>query len=839
MSSKAPTDNKLSRLLANVLADTPTVDKSSDQVRQHLTMGTTRPAPGNPTELASQVNRLTFTNVRSNAGSDNEGGTSDHQRVDSLFIDLTSAGMESSDGGFQMMSARSTGNSTIDTVLDVNPLKYQIFVFPISSTEMLSICQQRQSGGVTACIRTNCRLNHRGPKVPFKPGMIVVGRSSGSVFIEPKIDRVNISESLVNEWKQTAQTLDEWNEMFRLVNVQESDKISTPASIREYRRLSEAADGWKSPLGQSSGTRLPFGEAKSQVFIKLVEEQTDELMGTVYPSLLENLTGENLADMIKRLDIKAEVTSLVLSKMAEKIDEHADIVTEEFAMLLTRIQKNESVIGVKVQPANSNFDAPTVWSSVATIGAGINEVQSALLAARAESVKSLVELEKRIAEAVDEQFRETFESATMILSQETSEIKDNVAKNSTAISTTNDTLLLLARGAAKLKDEVTELRQELAMLKMVTAESAGTSTTDDTSVLSDISSIKVMLKSMGQRIDTVVEGRENKSIKFFGLTFRGHGEAESWVSDNLDSDSYGLIVDAHLALEHVYQQAFSDEGAIKELNVLYKIKIDNIAQSLAISSFDYAVPRFFSAPVTTAGKKPKIKKPDSSHFDNIDSFEDWDLPIMGFRAKLKEELEDFEETHLRMIGEILSTDAPAYRIATMSVQASVTWIQSFITYLDETYMETSRLQSFTPARAWQLVTQIGRRILNEVGSPRIGVRKLFRVGDNAKIAQAMFWPMVQSHEIMSRFKKANFKDDPAISNEFMKFLATNSGSTDGLAPINSKLTKLESEIKESAKVAKGASTSATNSANKADEVKKTLTSLIQRITILEKQGNSK
>lgn len=212
---------------------------------------------------------------------------------------------------------------------------------------------------------------------------------------------------------------------------------------------------------------------------------------------------------------------------------------------------------------------------------------------------------------------------------------------------------------------------------------------------------------------------------------------------------------------------------------------------------------------------------------------------MGFRAKLKDNLEEFEETHIRMISEVLSPEDPAYRIATMSVQASVGWIQSFISYLDDTYLDTARLQSFTSARAWQLVTQIGRRVLNDVAVPRKGVNKLFRVGDNTKIAQTMFWPMVQCHELMARYKKANFKDDPSVSNEFMKFMATNSGSTDGLSSLVTKVNKLETEMKDALKSGKGADWSATNSANKADEVKKLVTSLIQRVTILEQENKGK
>lgn len=351
--------------------------------------------------------------------------------------------------------------------------------------------------------------------------------------------------------------------------------------------------------------------------------------------------------------------------------------------------------------------------------------------------------------------------------------------------------------------------------------------------------MKALIKTIVHRVDNVVEGKETKAIKFFGLTFRGHLEAEGWVLEHLDNESFGLIVDVHLVLEHVYHSAFSDEGALKDLNGLYKLKIDNLTQGLAISSFDFAMPRFFSVTASTANKKPKIKKPDSSHFDNIDSYDDWDLPLMGFRAKLKDHLEEFEETHVRMIGEVLDSEDPAYRIATMSVQASVGWIQNFVSYLDETYLDTVRLQSFTSARAWQLVTQIGRRILNDVAVPRKGVNKLFRVGDNIKIAQTMFWPIVQCHETMARYKKANFKDDPSVSNEFIKFMATNSGSTDGLSSLLAKVVKLETEIKDAVKSGKGADRSATNTANKADQMNKLVTSLIQRVTILEQENKAK
>lgn len=847
MSSNSPSEDELSRLIAEVMKDkppskNPPIETVREQERTVVSQD------NEDTSYKARVNRLTFLEQGAVSGDSTGGdrGTSLYRRdTESLFIDLTAGGMEGSEGGLQMMSARSTGNSTIETVGETGPLMYEIYQFPSNIREVEKLCLQRQTGGITACIRTNCRLNHRGPRMDIRSGTVVVAKSACSVFIDPKTDMTNVSPSLLAEWKNTSRTLDEWNELFRLVNTREQTKAPfTTEVLNQVRNFSEFARDWKSPgtkLGSLVGSILG---KKSSEFSTLVEEETlnrnKELLEESDIVFDDDLAEPNVSPsamwVFKRLESKVDVNISVVGKLSERLDERADTVNEELMVLFSRIQQTENVIGPKVLPANPQFNAPSIWGSISTLAGAFDELRSDLLEVKADVIRESVSLEKRMSDSVEEQLSEVVNAATVMISDQLVFTKDCIDQQASSIAGSKESILMLARGAAKLKDEISELRKLVNEIKGSSGGGAGgTNLTDESTVLSDISSLKVMVRSIVQRVDNVVEGREAKAIKFFGVTFRGHTEAESWVFDNLDNESFGLIVDVHLVLEHVYHQAFSDDGSVKELNGLFKIKIDNITQGLAISSFDCSMPKFFSVAPSAANKKPKIRKPDSSHFDNIDNYEDWDLPIMGFRAKLKDHLEEFEETHVRMIGEVLSPDEPAYRIATMSVQTSVSWIQSFIAYLDETYLDTARLQSFTPARAWQLVTQIGRRILHDVAAPRTGVRKLFRVGDNTKIAQAMFWPMVQSHELMTRYKKANFKDDPSVSNEFMKFMATNSGSTDGLALMTSKLVKIEGEVKDAVKLAKGANNGITSSANKVDNLQKLVTQLTSRVSGLEKK----
>jgi hypothetical protein len=90
---------------------------------------------------------------------------------------------------------------------------------------------------------------------------------------------------------------------------------------------------------------------------------------------------------------------------------------------------------------------------------------------------------------------------------------------------------------------------------------------------------------------------DGEAVKFFSLVLRSHQEGERWVSENLGECGYGLIVDANLSMEHVahvYAQVFENEGAIKNLQRLYKLKIDNPTQVLAIFSFESQIPKYFS-----------------------------------------------------------------------------------------------------------------------------------------------------------------------------------------------------------------------------------------------------
>jgi hypothetical protein len=192
----------------------------------------------------------------------------------------------------------------------------------------------------------------------------------------------------------------------------------------------------------------------------------------------------------------------------------------------------------------------------------------------------------------------------------------------------------------------------------------------------------------------------------------------------------------------------------------------------------------------------------------------------------------FEEAHQELIDTTLDPESKAYHLAQQALNNSVSWIIQLVGYMEDTYKDLIRQNTFTIDKAWQLVTQLARRILLEVSRPRIGVNNSFKVGDNDQIGRLVLWPVLKCQDIMRRYKEAGFKDDPTIASEYVKFLAANSG-TDAVDKMTSRVNALEIEVKDASKVAKNSGTSASTASNKVDEVKKTLADLLKRVAKVE------
>jgi hypothetical protein len=167
----------------------------------------------------------------------------------------------------------------------------------------------------------------------------------------------------------------------------------------------------------------------------------------------------------------------------------------------------------------------------------------------------------------------------------------------------------------------------------------------------------------------------------------------------------------------------------------------------------------------------------------------------------------------------------------MSRTYSVLWIFAFIGFIDETYLELTRLK-FSAARGWSLITRLASRISFEVSAPRNGVNKTFVTGQNDIIGKQIFWAVIRSHDVMARFKNNSFKNDPTVSAEYVKFFIMNTGM-DVVDQSSKKLTVVEDKVNPMVKEVKVAEAKASNAANNISMLSKTVDGLARKVATLE------
>ena len=90
------------------------------------------------------------------------------------------------------------------------------------------------------------------------------------------------------------------------------------------------------------------------------------------------------------------------------------------------------------------------------------------------------------------------------------------------------------------------------------------------------------------------EKDSRESVKFEDLGFGSFNKANAWLENNSPEGHFGFIVDFHTAMEHIARQINGKEG-LKTMTDLYKLKfMTTNAEAIAITSFEFQIPRFFT-----------------------------------------------------------------------------------------------------------------------------------------------------------------------------------------------------------------------------------------------------
>jgi hypothetical protein len=686
--------------------------------------------------------------------------------------------------------------------------KYKLYEVPSSGKGYEETCFSLIGQGTTFCTARKCKTAHQGAIFNPAPGTLFVCKSVARAFADPNSSISCLTPDLLVSWNSAACSLEEWSRLFMLVNASASEGPTSAAILEAKEEFATKAEAHRTPgKRKADPLHLPTALRASPYTRQLgVIDQDEERPFS--------LGSEQAVYVLRQLDEGLEKATHFMADLSAEQGAYAKEENLALRALEHKVGDLKREIGTRPEALSLEYSAPTMWGSMGALGSYLDSV-----AVQSEGTKFPTEKLLKMVNGAVEPLRD--------------HLLEALAKKTAAMETRINKIKTFALNSAKhLQQCLNEQAEDAAMEQFgkpsgARQEVSGEEADSKPEWVHDvIKSFESRIENLSTRLSKVTADTDEQAVRFGGLGFRSHREANAWLAIHLPSHHGGLIVDAHVVLEHVQVQSVGNDS-IKTMESLTKLRIKTMSDSLAMTSFEQKVPRFFKK--STAHK---VVKDDASFFDIIVSHEEWDAPGSGYRAQLKEELVTFRAAHLELIDSVLERESIAYAIANMALTEAVAWIEGFIVFLDDYHRDLTKAK-FGTKKAWNVATRLGKRIFEEIATPRNGVSNSFEAGNNEQVCQKIFWAVVRSHDLMARYKRNGFKDDPTVSAELVKFMAINTGF-EALDTLVIKVKTMEADVAASKREALAANKAASSAANKSDEMKKTIDLLVKRIAKLEK-----
>jgi hypothetical protein len=137
-----------------------------------------------------------------------------------------------------------------------------------------------------------------------------------------------------------------------------------------------------------------------------------------------------------------------------------------------------------------------------------------------------------------------------------------------------------------------------------------------------------------------------------------------------------------MVFKHLYSAA---EKTVPALQQLKKIEIADMSQGVAVSSFDQPIPK-----LSCDATGYSVVQVDESFFERVQSYKEWDAPHTGYRAHLKNDMKSFDLAHKQLVLNHTLPSSPLQATASLSQTYSISWIEEFIIFIDDTYSKLTQ-----------------------------------------------------------------------------------------------------------------------------------------------------
>ena len=683
----------------------------------------------------------------------------------------------------------------------VNDKHYKIIV--IKEQDLVERCFGFIGSGGSFCISKECeKAKHAKVKNIVSPGEGYVLKNLTVAFESPFVQFSLVDSALQKLWSTSTHTLQEWSDLFDASRSHTDDKFTIERLVdedivRAHQNEKRSKLEYKTP----SKRQKSQGDEDQRLFLKLVKNQSIPALkdqAVLNPTSIINI----LHELENQIHTVAEAVS-VAKKSAEQdtSDSHrfSEATEEKFALLFR-------MLGQKPKFLQQDLDAPSLWSVVGNV---------ADICESFPTSDDFKQIQKQ-----NQSFVTKFEQSISQLRYDLSQLESNVQTSTKQYQFANTEVLKLQHF------KIISLNESIRKLQKNTSINNFGSQMD-----ADVSEIIKEVKLLREEVKILKGNKDSKFVRYQNLGFSSFDDAQGWFGQHSTGNDFGHLVDFHTVLENVFNM-ITGQDLLTKMHTVFKIQLTDMSQASAVTSFETELPKFFLKSTTI--KVFDIVDKSDSYFSGIQSWDDWDLPYEGMRAKLVKGTQRFRESHQRTLQEGISNKSPFLPLAKIALVDSCEWTYSLIQFIDQTYRDYEHAK-FDKSRAWHITTRLATKLITKVYEPRIGINNRLSLGNTCEMGKVIFWASIKSLEIMTNIREVGFANEPSVSAELVKFLATHT-EFDTIQKLSSQQDIMKNQMSTLVQDLKSLDKSDKTANNKVAETKDQLKDLKARLLKLEKKG---
>ena len=721
---------------------------------------------------------------------------------------------------------RSTGGS-----------KFGVVALRTSECADKLLCLGLKRGRATFCIDPKCAKagDHGTGLAPVDlgpSGGLFITKNPASAFCTPVISLSEISQETLDQVQHEKHTMEEWTKKFvamkRLNQVKKEGHLD--ASLKETEHKISKADSLRTPftLKKATSTSTSFVVENFSPHHKILDgDLKDVIRKITVDSSLVPITLREIEDLVMEAGEVIQTLSLEQQAISRQNSTAVEALGIKFDKLSMEIGPREDL--------PDEYQAPTLWGIISSMIRSIQEsspstteshqraVDSRLAAVKSSIATFFSTIQGQVSSKLSSTQVETRNSVDKLRNQFVQGFKGILDRLSALESNTTLTNRILTIETKMSSHEI--LLSQLGTSPQMFGATQTTSNTGSpalqnkvTALEGEIANLRTLLGDANLEMQRLKGKVDTSTIKFGNLGLATVDDCKAWVALKFGSRANGLLFDLNLVLEWCAPQENGDVlSMLTTMEKRHKMQIATTNEARAIYAMKNEFPQLLYKDFPGTGRDP-------SFLTAMKEYLDWESPETGVRDRILNRLGNMNSMFGEQIATTMANEPEARSLALSMLSVSVGCCRELVTYFDETMNELTIKSKFTTRKAFSLVTQVVRRFFMDLYKVRAQVYSSLSTTDSAGQCAWILYGVLRTHDVMSDYVKARFKNHPSVSSEYIRFLSTNSGF-ESLKTLEDQVESLKRTSAQLVKDVTSAKKASDTASSTVDSVKKDVTEL--------------